>query len=653
MEIRVLTVRPASERSEPISCSLQTISIAEGRGANHYHALSYYWGSTAKDDIEEVVVYADSHEQRYQEGFKVPVTKQLTSALRQFRSRMPVLSHALVLWTDAICINQLDAEERSQQVTIMRHVYASATDTWVWLGDSDPAAEQGLANVFGLARLQQDDPYFENETCRNPAEETFDDTDYDVNVDLPFLEEANAYIKQWRRRDYSKAVEEAVKEVNEAQARQEIAAQLVPSLPAALTDFYHTIGALCSVPYWSRGWVLQEACANEDVVLHYGQTRCRVVDWLDFVEFSENNFHITDSPFFKKLYPNAGLDEANLVIRYFTDWLGTVQSTMAEFRGATLSNDGSKATMCFRRSMQCHVARDLCALFHSARRQTTDPRDQVYAILGYKPGFMQLGVKPNYNADTEEVFIRTTVEVLQAVQSWAEAPFINPSASPFLPSWTIDFTLPTVTKDNPLFLDDFRADHFSAACDAKFRLKEVKEGVILSAGFVYDKVVAVLPGPIPLSSASANRERETYLLVSRWWDNLNSEQHMKYISRNPAHVHNTDVWASFCRTLGLGAKDKEAAACRPWMLDNVLDRAFEGSRTFELLLFNTHLGSAKLVVTRNGHIGLVPLAVEPGDCIAILAAGNVPFAIRKVRTKDMHGDAYRLLGGCYIDGQLS
>lgn len=42
----------------------------------------------------------------------------------------------LVIWIDAICINQSDDEEKAQQVLIMRDIYAQAEETIVWLGPS-------------------------------------------------------------------------------------------------------------------------------------------------------------------------------------------------------------------------------------------------------------------------------------------------------------------------------------------------------------------------------------------------------------------------------------------------------------------------------------------------------------------------------------
>lgn len=57
--------------------------------------------------------------------------------------QMRLPTDSLKLWADAICINQADAEEKRSQVEIMRDIYVSAHQTWVWLGlpaaDSDEA----------------------------------------------------------------------------------------------------------------------------------------------------------------------------------------------------------------------------------------------------------------------------------------------------------------------------------------------------------------------------------------------------------------------------------------------------------------------------------------------------------------------------------
>jgi hypothetical protein len=50
---------------------------------------------------------------------------------------------SVILWVDAICINQEDDVEKSSQVILMRDIYQAAEETLVWLGEA--ADDSGLA----------------------------------------------------------------------------------------------------------------------------------------------------------------------------------------------------------------------------------------------------------------------------------------------------------------------------------------------------------------------------------------------------------------------------------------------------------------------------------------------------------------------------
>jgi hypothetical protein len=50
--------------------------------------------------------------------------------------------------------------------------------------------------------------------------------------------------------------------------------------------------------------------------------------------------------------------------------------------------------------------------------------------------------------------------------------------------------------------------------------------------------------------------------------------------------------------------------------------------------------------TETGRLGQVPYGTEAGDVLAIFLGSEVPFVLRKV------GDAYRLLGPCYVHGVM-
>jgi Heterokaryon incompatibility protein (HET) len=50
-----------------------------------------------------------------------------------------------VLWVDAVCINQNDEDEKSEQVSKMREIYGGATKVYAWLGEADREIDCGFA----------------------------------------------------------------------------------------------------------------------------------------------------------------------------------------------------------------------------------------------------------------------------------------------------------------------------------------------------------------------------------------------------------------------------------------------------------------------------------------------------------------------------
>jgi hypothetical protein len=106
-EIRILRIQPASSTTEPIQCSLIQLAFAD---APEYFALSYFWGS--QDEKFDIIL----------EGFPFQVERNLFEALRCLRRE----TETLVIWVDALCINQQDVGERNAQVQLMGDIYRGA-----------------------------------------------------------------------------------------------------------------------------------------------------------------------------------------------------------------------------------------------------------------------------------------------------------------------------------------------------------------------------------------------------------------------------------------------------------------------------------------------------------------------------------------------
>ena len=76
-------------------------------------------------------------------GFATQVTRNLDAALRAIQKFMTAKRGIteIRLWVDAICINQSDVQERSQQVQNMRQIYVKATEVIAWVGTAEKEYE--------------------------------------------------------------------------------------------------------------------------------------------------------------------------------------------------------------------------------------------------------------------------------------------------------------------------------------------------------------------------------------------------------------------------------------------------------------------------------------------------------------------------------
>jgi len=113
-EFRLLHLLPG-RFEETIQCTLAHKSLTE---LPHYFAVSYTWG--APELAREVEV----------DGITIPARENLFQLLRHLRQP----HSSLVLWIDALCIDQSSIPEKNIQVPLMGQIYSSAKSVFVWLG---------------------------------------------------------------------------------------------------------------------------------------------------------------------------------------------------------------------------------------------------------------------------------------------------------------------------------------------------------------------------------------------------------------------------------------------------------------------------------------------------------------------------------------
>ncbi|KAL9561256.1 hypothetical protein ACKAV7_014611 [Fusarium commune] len=119
---RLLIIESWRADKDRLKCHLRAVRIDNAAGK--YSALSYCWAQSVCGAVQGLVC----------NGSAKDAGKNLRLALQNIRySTLP-----RIIWVDALCINQDDLAERSQQVQLMGDIYKQAVETIIWLGDIFP-----------------------------------------------------------------------------------------------------------------------------------------------------------------------------------------------------------------------------------------------------------------------------------------------------------------------------------------------------------------------------------------------------------------------------------------------------------------------------------------------------------------------------------
>ena len=59
----------------------------------------------------------------------------------------------LLFWSDTVCINQADLDERAQQVSIMGDIYRTASQCIVWLGREYDGSDHAMSLIKDLGQI--------------------------------------------------------------------------------------------------------------------------------------------------------------------------------------------------------------------------------------------------------------------------------------------------------------------------------------------------------------------------------------------------------------------------------------------------------------------------------------------------------------------
>lgn len=142
-EIRLIEIH-TGHRYDPLQAKVQYQRLSH---QPKYDALSYTWGSAF--DKETVYSTRVPFGLRGEasvltlDGNEVKITESLHQAL--IRIRKP--DKSVLLWVDAVCIDQTHAEEKSWQIQKMQSIYRRASKVIMWLGPADGTSDLAISTL--------------------------------------------------------------------------------------------------------------------------------------------------------------------------------------------------------------------------------------------------------------------------------------------------------------------------------------------------------------------------------------------------------------------------------------------------------------------------------------------------------------------------
>ena len=535
----------------------------------------------------------------YCDGKPLAIATNLYLALHRLRHR----SETRTLWADAISINQQDIDERSQQVRLMRQIYEKAAQVTLWLGEEANNSQLGLALV-------------------------------------PQLVEA---YKKWDASGDTRGIGE----LGTSNLRQ------VYNLPAGTDLAWAAFFAILKRPWFSRGWVIQEAAVAQSITIYCGRAIFPFDDFMKAFVFS---------------------DVIGLALSFdATNFRRLVRIGLS------------------RQAFKGRVSRNLLSILLPHRLAlTTDPRDKIFALCGLadNAGPEGLDVCIDYHLPVEKVYRDLAIKMLTWERNLdiLSVPRIDRfSDSPaWIPDWSRPVEVPSLIGSD---YNVWSPSRYCASRATKCSPEFTQGGRLLGlAGFVFDEI-AEAGETQPLKTGNDDAFSPTNQLLEEF------EERKRYMNwrsiagllTKKKYVTGEDLEDAYWQVLIAGYNPGEVTAAdrerikahyltwtrhslRFAYLRFLPSPLFEWALGFTMLVsvfwlilrllmclplvatpsefkqMMVCVATRKLVRTKKGYIGLASDAVRVNDSVVLCEGGKLPLVVRE------DGQVQRLVSDCYIHG---
>lgn len=579
-QLRIIRLLPSAVYHSPVHCEFVVYDLDT---PPEYSALSYCWG-----DIHWTQITVN--------GSWFDVSLRVSAALRRFRLR----DDPVLIWVDAICINQQNTEEKSQQVQSMRRIYEKADEVVVWLGDGpDDECSSGLSLFYELAQAASC-PHSESLPC------------HDCTV--------------------------------------KVATHLSDYFPNS--DAWEAFGIIFMDEWWHRTWVVQELLVAKHVWILYGPASIRweaferAMAFLTEIRRGHLQLEYSKRHLSSNRDVNSYLNKSPLIsstsIVYFGDSKAGSDSTDGP---DSLLHNRITRIIDYDYNPWLTLARSrfelgggfelLQLLLDTWRRGATDPRDKVFAILHLVNDEIPHSMRPDYSKSISIIYGEVVQYLITQYGNLDVLLYahINPESS--IPSWCPNWYLERRESQEGWFE---RVIHFKMQLEfgKQAQYKYAASGSSTATARFSDRLEVLILRGAKLDEVAVAESNELSVRKNpiKWTFGLWSEIGSSGIIKDPSELYPyggtfAEAWR---RVKMVPPPDTEEIHVRAELLDQQVDDMTSGLNAF---------------VTKSGLMGSVYGAVKPGDLICIFYGGKTPFVLRPHQHPSKRSTEYQLIGSCY------
>jgi hypothetical protein len=604
---------------------------------DRYIALSYAWADQKPADGHKIYI---RHRTAGRRSFFVTVN--LFEALNTMRA----IDEDRIFWADAICMDQNNLEEKSEQLTLMSRIYGEASSVCVWLG-SRLVIKPAVVDPTVWPPFEQ-------------AEKVVD------------LNAAFHLMSKIRNLDFATVVEDKT-----------------------LCNEWEAFVGLVSASWFRRRWVVQEIVLARSAELHCGKNR---IDWMSFSQ-AVSLFELLEKRVKKKFH-----DE---LPDHPPDMFGEVRELSAN-RLVQVTNDIVDRHDDGRVAKKTESLETLISSLTTF--ETGDPRDLVYAVLSLAKEMKPVAndsTRPQRNRqplrNSENRIIRQFVDrvndkrkreyfpveysksfdqIIEDLYNFTTKqsgsldlicrPWCPLIEDPELPSWVrrldespfrLDSKTGRVERANadPLVGLPGKSPYLATQNLDAFEWKFTRDGgpkglqILEAKGFQLDVITSMeqpaLAGTVPQA-----------------WLDYKSRVQISGPKNKPARQSTDDVSPQFWKTMMAGKGPDGKTPKTPYYLQcqklfgtqgdiNLHMKAIQTTNELEKEFINRILAvvwNRRLTKTsKHKCLAIIPKLTEIGDVICIIYGCSVPVVLRKTEHKTSDDqDLWILIGECYMYGMM-